>query len=313
MEGIYEKRGRFDELRLSAKVFLANKTAVVGLFIFILFVAAASLVQFAPGSLGIAHPDDFVPPGFTLENPLCVGAPPEPPSATNLLGTTSAGGAQGIGCIALLQAVLKAIRVDLAISFFVVLVGAVIGTVLGVLSAYAGGLVDEALMRVTDVFFTVPFLVLALAVSYVTGRSLLNMALALIVVWWPLYARYSRSLTISTKESAFVEAARAAGSRRLKIDFRHIMPNVLPPVFIQISLDVGTVIAVFAALGFIGLLPSNANLPELGYITNQGLTLAPLGYWWTVIFPGAAITLFSLAVNLMGDGFRDVINPRRRS
>jgi len=208
---------------------------------------------------------------------------------------------------------MKAIRIDIAIAFFIVLVGAAIGTLLGVVSGYVGKWLDEVLMRVTDVFFSVPFLILALAVGYVIGRTLFNMALALIIIWWPLYARYGRSLTLTTKEATFIESARASGSGRLKIMFRHLLPNVLPPILVQISLDVGTVILIFSTLAFIGFLPSNVLVPELGAIANFGLDLAPLGFWWTVVVPGGVITSFALAVNLMGDGLRDVIDPRRRS
>jgi peptide/nickel transport system permease protein len=243
-------------------------------------------------------------------SPDCVGLLPTPPSADHWLGTTQV---NVIGGVDLLALMIKAIRVDLALSFFVVLLGAAVGAVLGIVAGYAGGLIDEGLMRVTDVFFTIPYLVLALAIGFVIGRTLENMALALVVVWWPLYARYSRSLTLSTKEMTFVEAARASASGRTKILFRHILPNVLPPIFVQISLDVGTILGIFASLAFIGFLPSTANVPELGYIANQGINWATIGYWWTVIFPGAVITIFALAVNLMGDGLRDVIDPRRRS
>ena len=253
-----------------------------------------------------------MPPQFTQTNPECVGTAPEPPSIGHLFGTIQYG-LSGIGCLDLLQLVMKAIRIDIAISFFIVFVGAAVGTLIGVVSGYAGKWLDEAMMRITDVFFSVPFLILALAVGFVIGRTLLNMALALIIIWWPLYARYGRSLTLTTKEATFIESARASGSGRLKIMFRHILPNVLPPVLVQISLDVGTVILIFSTLAFIGFLPSNALVPELGVIANIGLDLAPLGYWWTVIVPGAVITLFALAVNLMGDGLRDVIDPRRRS
>lgn len=309
---ITERKGRYDDLKLSARVFVANKAAVAGLLIFLLFIGDAILVQVAPGVLGLQDPNAWYSETFTQTNDQCIGAVPEPPSAQHILGTMQAG-LQGIGCIDMLGLIMKAVRVDVALSFFVVLLGAAIGTVLGVVSGYAGRLVDEGLMRVTDIFFTIPYLILALSVGYVLGRTLLNMALALVVVWWPLYARYTRSLTLSTKEATFVEAARASGSGVGKIMFKHILPNVLPPVFVQISLDVGTVILVFSTLAFIGFLPSNALVPELGYIANQGLDLAPLGYWWTVVMPGLAITLFALAVNLMGDGFRDVIDPRRRS
>ena len=312
MATVSEMSGRIEEVKLSARVFFANKTAVAGLVIFLVFVGDALVVQVAPGLVGIQYPDEVIPPQLTLTNPECVGAAPEPPSAAHPFGTMEFG-LQGVGCLDLLQLVMKAIRIDLAISLFIVLVGAAIGTLLGVVSGYFGRLLDEVLMRLTDVFFAVPFLVLALAVGFVIGRTLLNMTLALIVIWWPLYARYGRSLTLSTKESTFVEAARAAGSGRLKIMVKHILPNVAPPVLVQISLDVGTVIIVFSTLAFIGFLPSNATVPELGAIANLGLDLAPLGYWWTVIVPGLVITLFALSVNLMGDGLRDVIDPRRRS
>src|SRR2546427_7051333 len=312
MATVTETKARYDELKLSARVFLANKTAVAGLVIFLIFVGDALIVQIAPGILGVQYPNDVIPPQITQTNPECTGMPPEPPSIAHPFGTIQYG-LSGIGCLDLLQLVMKAIRIDLAISFFIVLVGAAAGTLLGVVSGYFGKWLDEVVMRVTDVLFSVPFIILAPAVGYVIGRTLFNMALALIIIWWPLYARYGRSLTLTTKEATFIESARAAGSGRLQIMFRHILQNVMPPVLVQISLDVGTVILIFSTLAFIGFLPSNALVPELGVIANIGLDLAPFGYWWTVIVPGAVITLFALAVNLMGDGLRDVIDPRRRS
>jgi len=310
MATIYEKKGRYDDLKLSSKVFFANKSAVAGLIIFAIYLGIGLTMQLAPGLLGVQDAGLAANPACILQSPTCAGLLPTAPSSAHLLGTAQV---NGIGDVDLLDLMMKAIRVDLALSFFIVLSGAAIGTVLGVVSGYAGGLVDEAMMRVTDIFFTIPYLVLALAVGFILGRTLENMALSLVVVWWPLYARYARSLTLSTKEMTFIEAARASASGRAKILFRHITPNVLPPIFVQISLDVGTILGIFASLAFIGFLPSTANVPELGYIANQGLTWGLIGYWWTVVFPGIAITLFALAVNLMGDGFRDVIDPRRRS
>ncbi len=315
MATVVGKKERFDDLKLSWKVFASNKTAIVGLIIFLLFVGDAILVEVAPGLVGIQYVDRLYPPGFgfTSGTQQCQNADPTPPLADgHLLGTTRLGIA-GLGCLDMLQLIMKAIPFDLGISFFVVGIGAALGALLGVLSGYLGGLIDEGLMRVTDVFFTIPFLILAIAVGYMLGRTLFIFALALVVVWWPLYARYARSLTLSTKESTFVEAARASGTRSPLIVLRHIMPNVLPPILVQISLDVGTVMAIYATLGFIGLLPSSNLQPELGYLTNFGLDLAPLGFWWTAIIPGAVITLFALAMNLVGDGLRDVIDPRRRS
>lgn len=307
-----EQKGRFDELHLSWKVFFANKPAVVGLVIFLVFVGDAIVVQVAPEVIGLQYTNDVIPPPLLMSNSTCVGQAPEPPSPAHPLGTTQFG-LSGIGCLDLVQLVEKAIRIDLAISFLIVFSGAAIGTVIGVISGYFGRLLDELMMRVTDVFFSIPFLILALAMGYVIGRTLVNMAIALIIIWWPLYARYARSLTLSTKEATFIEAAKAAGSGRLKIMFKHIFPNVLPPILVQVSLDVGTIMAIFATLAFIGFLPSNALVPELGVMANIGVDLVGLGYWWTIVVPGGVITIFALAMNLMGDGLRDVIDPRRRS
>jgi len=183
--------------------------------------------------------------------------------------------------------------------------------VIGVISATIGGLMDEIVMRITDIFFSVPYLILALAVGFVMGRNLTNMSLALVIVWWPIYARYTRSQTLSTKESTFVEAAKASGVGRLKIIFKHILPNALPPVFIQVSLDLGSVMVIFSTLAFIGFIVT-ASVPELGYLTSLGLNYVQSAPW-AVIFPELIITIFALAVNLLGDGLRDVIDPRRRS
>jgi len=287
---------RNSELKNSLKIFFTNPTAVAGFIIFIIYVIDALIVQFAPWLLGIKNP------GVLQEN--FVNPIPLPPSAQHPLGTTYPG-------IDLLKAIEAAIRIDLAFSLIIVLGGAAIGAILGIISGYIGGLLDDVLMRITDIFFAIPFLVLAIAVGFALGRTYESMIIALIIVWWPIYARYARAQTLSIKRTPFIDAARIAGVRDFKIMIKHILPNVLPPIFIQISLDLGSVMVIFSTLAFIGLIP-NASLPELGYLTSLGLNYlqsAP----WAVIFPGLAITLFALAVNLMGDGLRDVIDPRRRS
>ena len=284
------------ERRLSLEVFFSNKPAVAGLIIVLAYVVDALLVQFAPWALGLRHPFTVIP---NYANPI-----PQPPSWRHPLGTTYPG-------IDLLRAVVKAIRLDLALSVAVVLPGAGIGIIVGIVATYLGGWVDDVLMRVTDIFFSVPYLVLAIAVGYVLGRTITSMIIALVVVWWPLYARYTRSVTLQVKELTFVEAARAAGAGNWKIMVRHILPNALPPVLVQMSMDLGTIMLVISGLAFIGFLPV-ANIPELGYLTTLGLqyiNTAP----WTVIFPGMFIVLFAVGVYLMGMGLMDVINPRRRS
>mgnify|MGYP001772536985 CR=1 FL=1 len=287
---------RYSEFRYSLKIFFSNPTAVAGFIIFMIYVIDALIMQFDPRLLGVKNPN-VLQQNFV--NPI-----PLPPSLQHPLGTTYPG-------IDLLHAIEAAIRIDLFYSLLVVLGGAAIGATLGIISGYIGGLLDDVLMRITDIFFAIPYLVLALAVGFVLGRTYESMVLALIIVWWPLYARYARAQTLSIKRTPFIDAAKIAGVRDFKIMIKHILPNVLPPIFVQISLDLGSIMVIFSVLAFIGLIP-NASIPELGYLTSLGLNYlqsAP----WTVIFPGLAITIFALAVNLMGDGLRDVIDPRRRS
>jgi peptide/nickel transport system permease protein len=295
METIIEEKeiGRF---KLAFSIFLSNKSAVAGFIIFLAYVLDAIIVQFTPWIFGINDPNTLQ---FDFVNTI-----PQPPSSQHILGTTYGG-------VDLFIAIIQAIRIDLGYSALIVLIGATIGLFIGIIAGYFGGWFDEFLMRITDIFFGIPYLVLALAVGFALGRNITSMVIALVIIWWPLYARYARSLTLSIKETTFVEAARAAGVSPFGIMFKHIMPNTLPPILVQMSLDLGVIMAIFATLTFIGFLPGG-NLPELGYLTSLGLNyirVAP----WAVIFPGMAITIFALAVNLMGDGLRDVIDPRRRS
>jgi peptide/nickel transport system permease protein len=289
------KRRNWENAKLSLSVFFSNKAAVVGLIITMIYVADALIVQIYPQLLGITNVNLLT---MNFVNPA-----PSPPSMAHPFGTTFPG-------VDLLTSIIKAIRIDLFYSVLVVAIGAAAGSVIGVISATVGGLMDEIVMRITDVFFSIPYLILALAVGFILGRNLMNMSIALAIVWWPLYARYTRSQTLSTKELTFVEAAKASGVSRVKIMFKHILPNSLPPVFIQISLDLGSIMVIFSTLAFIGFIV-NANVPELGYLTSLGLTYVETAPW-ALIFPGLVITLFALAVNLVGDGLRDVIDPRRR-
>jgi len=284
------------ERKLSLQVFFSNKLAVVGLVIVLAYVADALIVQFAPWLIGLKYPFKVIP---DYSNPV-----PQPPSWKHPFGTTYPG-------IDLLRAVVKAIRFDLGLSVVIVVPGALLGIVIGIVATYFGGWVDDVLMRLTDIFFSVPYLVLAIAIGYALGRTITSMVIALIIVWWPLYARYTRSVTLQVKELTFIEAARAAGASNYKIMFRHILPNALPPVLVQMSMDLGTIMLVISGLAFIGFLPV-ANIPELGYLSTLGLNYintAP----WTVLVPGVFIVIFAVAVYLLGMGLMDVINPRRRS
>lgn len=293
-------RRRLEEAQLSLRLLLKSPLAATGLIIVLLYVGIALYAQFFIPDNGtmIAHYSGDIFPAPPI---LWPGGSP----AGGLLGTT-------YPAISLADAIPKAIRIDLIASAFVVLIGALVGTLIGVYSGYKGGLFDEALMRVTDVTYSIPFLVFAIAVAFVFGhRDFLTLNLVLLVLWWPPYARLVRAQSLSVKETKFVEAARAAGASDARIMVRHVLPNTLAPVFVQISLDLGAVTQIFAALNFIGF-ALDPLLPELGNLINVGYKSGFVQYPWTVLIPGIVLLIFTVGVNLLGDGLRDVLDPRLR-
>ena len=234
------------------------------------------------------------------------------------LGTTYFG-------VNLLPAIIKAARVDLAISLAVVSAGATVGILLGAFAGYKGGVIDDILMRVTDIFFSIPFIVLAIAMivvfredfAHVAGGVMTLLVLSLIIIWWPTYARLVRGQVLSVRELKYIEAAKASGAGTLRVVFRHIIPNSVYPVFVQMSLDVGSVVLLLAALDYINIGINFIYLPEWGNLATYfqyksvGITQA-LQYPWTFIVPGLAILMYSLGLNLLGDGLRDILDPRMR-
>jgi peptide/nickel transport system permease protein len=210
----------------------------------------------------------------------------------------------------LLQMIILAIPVDLQIAFEVVASAIIIGVVFGGLAAYAGGIIDEAILRITDVFLAIPAILLAIVLIVILGRSLPTLTLAIIITWWPYYVRLMRSQVITEKERPYVERLRAMGASGPRILYLHIIQNSIYPILIQATLDIGSVILTVSALTFIGLTP-NPLLPELGNLASQGISYiftAP----WLILFPGLTILLVSLGFNLLGDGIRDIFDPRLR-
>lgn len=235
---------------------------------------------------------------------------PQPPSSMFPFGTTFEG-------YDLFNGVIKGARVDLGVSALVVLSGATIGTLLGSIAGYKGKIVGDVIMRVTDVFLSIPFLVLAIAFLVVLGRNLTIMVVALIVVWWPTYTRIVRGQVLSVRELKYVEASVAAGSSAFRTVMRHVIPNSVYPIFVQISLDFGNVILTLATLFFLGVGFAGYYTPEwgnlIGLATDLGGGIPAIHqYWWTVAIPGLAILIFVVSVNLLGDGLRDVMDPRLR-
>jgi len=210
----------------------------------------------------------------------------------------------------LLQMIVVAIPVDLLIAFEVVASALIIGTVFGGVAAYLGGVVDEIILRVTDIFLAVPGILLAIVLLVVLGRTIPVLTAAVLITWWPFYVRLARAQVLSEKEKLYVERLRSSGAGGTRILFRHIIPNTIYPLLIQGTLDIGSVILTVSALMFIGLTP-DPKYPELGNLAKQGIQYiftAP----WLIIFPGVTLLIISVGFNLLGDGIRDVFDPRLR-
>jgi peptide/nickel transport system permease protein len=225
----------------------------------------------------------------------------QPPSAEHPLGTDRLGRD-------VLSRVIYGTRPALGASLVVVLLAVAVGMPLGALAGLLGGWVDELVMRVSDLFLAFPSLLLAMAIVALLGPSLLNAVIALAVSWWPWYARLVRSVTLSLREQAFVEAARAMGAGTGAITFRHVLPNTVTPVMVQATLDIGTVILATTGLAFIGL-GSQPPAADWGLMIEDGRALLRSG-WWVSTFPGLAIFVTVLAFNLVGDALRDLFDPR---
>jgi peptide/nickel transport system permease protein len=207
--------------------------------------------------------------------------------------------------------VLVGARVSLEIGLIITIVGALIGIPLGVVAGYARGFAGEAIMRVTDMFLSVPSLILALAVVGALGPGLLKATLAISLVWWPGYVRLVHGKTLALSQEVYVEAARAVGTGRARIVFAHILPNCVSPIIVKASMDMGTAILTAASLGFIGL-GAQPPFPEWGAMISYGRNYLP-AWWWYSAFPGLFIYLTVLGFNLLGDGLRDILDPKSRT
>jgi peptide/nickel transport system permease protein len=226
----------------------------------------------------------------------------EPPSLGHPFGTDEAGRDN-------LSRVLYGARITIPTAFVVILVASAFGTAAGAVSGYAGGRVDEALMRVVDVVLAFPSILLAMAITAALGPGLRNAMLAIVLVSWPEFSRLMRGQVLTVKANEYVLAARALGAPARRILWIHVLPNAFPPVLVKGTLDVGNAIILTAALSFIGLgaIPPD---PEWGAMIAAGQ--AKFEYWWVATFPGLAILSVVLGFNFLGDGLRDRLDPRLR-
>jgi peptide/nickel transport system permease protein len=267
--------------------FRRNPLSVLGLLLMLGFVGAAILaprITPYPASAGVFV--DF-------------GNASQAPSARHWFGTDLAGRD-------VLTRVIFAFRVSLEIGVVVLIAAAPLGIAVGLLAGYTTGWTRTILMRVTDIFLSIPPLVLALAILGVLPPTLPNAMLAIAVMWWPWYARLVFSLTRSLRNEVYVVAARVVGASHLHLMLREILPNCLPSILTKVTLDLGFVILIAASLGFLGL-GVQAPTPELGAMVAEGAANLP-DLWWLTVFPGLAILLVVLGFNLLGDGLKDMLD-----
>ncbi|MFW6180169.1 MAG: ABC transporter permease [Spirochaetota bacterium] len=293
--------GRGVGFRPSARIFrrfLDNRTAVFGLGILVVLVAAAVLAGVVAPNSPTPSPPDLslaLKPGFWSP-----GAAPGMPLGTDALGR----------CV--LSRIIFGARVSLSAGFVAVGISLVLGITLGVTAGYFGGWVDSALMRIVDIMFAFPALLLAIVIVAVIGQGLDKAMIAIGVVYTPQMARIIRSSVLYIKEMEYIEVQRAIGSTNLRVIFRHVLPNSVAPVIVYGTLMLATAILDMAALGFLGL-GAQPPTPEWGSMLSKSYQYIVGGAWWAATFPGVAILFSVLGLNLLGDGLRDVLDPRLKT
>ena len=288
---------RMRELRFSLHLMSKSVTSIAGMILLavLVFVAAFPFLLAEP----VPRADPYIiPQDFDMPIPQAPG------THGFLLGSGDNGRDIFYG-------LMWGARISMAFAIQVVGISLVIGTIFGLVSGYKGGVIDEIMMRITDIFLSIPSLILVMAIAAVLERNLTSTKFALIAIWWSGYTRLVRGQVLSTRENTYIDAARAAGSGEMKIMFRHILPNSWTPIIVQGTMDMGTVVLVLAGLGYLGL-GAPFGYAEWGRMVQEGQDYFVTGYWWMTVFPGLAILIFVLAFNLMGDGLRDIFDPKMR-
>ena len=281
--------------------FRSSPLSVIGVVIVLFFVVLALLAPF------LAHP--------TGRNPYMIphtgySTDPHPPSPEHPFGTTEEQ-------FDLFYGVIWGARTAFLVALSVVATAVAVALVLGSISGFYGGPADEAVMRVTDIFLAFPGFILAVVIVAVLGQSVRNAVFAIAAVEWPTYTRLLRGEFLRVRDMEYVQAARALGSGDLRVIARHVIPNTVYPMLILASLNMGGIVITFAALSFFGLgaPPGYADWGQLISLSHNwiaGTAGDPFTYWYTLIVPAVAISLFVLGWNLLGDAFRDIFDPRLR-
>jgi peptide/nickel transport system permease protein len=284
-----------------ARQLVKNPLSLAGIIIIVIFVVLAIFAPLiAPPPEG--HRDNYMIPrdGYS--------ATPQPPSEEHIFGTTE-------GQYDIFYGVIWGTRSAFHVGLVVIGIVLAVGIVLGSLAGYFGGVIDEVIMRITDIFLAFPALILAMAIVSALGPSLKTVMIALTVVSWPSYARLIRGDILQVREEDFVEASRGLGASNFSVIARHALPNAIYPTLVMASLDIGAVVLAAAALSFLGL-GAPEGYADWGQLTSfarnwiVGPSSDPLRYWYAVTIPGLFILFFVLGWNLLGDAFRDILDPR---
>jgi peptide/nickel transport system permease protein len=229
----------------------------------------------------------------------------KPPSLAHLFGTDALGRD-------ILSRVAIATRLDIGMAIGAVALSFIVGTATGAIAGYFGGWTDAIISRFMDTIMAFPLFVLAMGIVAALGNSVENIVLATAIINLPFYSRFARSEVNVRRDMTFVEAARMGGNRSFRLLAFHIVPNILPTMMVQGSLNLGWAILNAAGLSFIGL-GVRPPTPEWGIMVSEGASYIFSGEWWTFLFPGAALVITVFCFNLIGDGLRDIIDPRRRT
>lgn len=282
---------------------LSNPMSMFGLLLLVAFIVIALMApMLAPPQGFQISPYDTPRAGFW--------ATPQPPSAEALFGTTQ-------GQYDIYYAVIWGTRTAFKIGLGVVVVSVLIGITVGAIAAFYGGLIDEILMRIVDVFMAVPFLIAALVLTAILGKGILPIMMALTAFGWMGYARVIRSEILRIREMDYVNAARSYGAGDLRLIMLHILPNAFFPVLVLATMATGSMVLSASALSFLGVGTEEGYADWGQFISYSrnwivGQAGNPFQFWYTLAFPGAAIFLFVLAWNLVGDALRDVLDPRHQ-
>lgn len=283
---------KIQELRESIYLLKRNTLTTIALYVILAIALCAVLSPFV-----IPYPEHVSDEAFVANKF-------SPPSRKHLFGTDEIGRD-------VFSRVLYGTRVSVTTGMIAVGIAVLIGVPLGAVAGFFGGTTDEIIMRITDVFLSFPPLLLAIVLVSFLKPNLTNATLAISATWWPWYTRLVRGQAISLKERPFIRAAEAIGTPNHKIILRHILPNTISPVIVQASMDMGGVILTIASLSFLGL-GAQPPIPEWGLMISISRNYFP-EIWWGSLFPGVAIFVTVLAFNLLGDGLREILDPKTRA